>query len=240
MGYVRVGPGEITGPPKELMIRIRDERGATTFVETGTFHGDTAAWAAGVFGRVVTIERDPDLHRDSAARLGGLANVECVQGDSRAELQRIAQTLETPTIFWLDAHWSGGRTYGHADECPLLDELGALAASEVPRYLFIDDARFFLRPPPPPHDPASWPTLTEVVQSLGALGGTYVAVLDDVIVAVPATGSELVVGVLRTGRSDTLPESKELRRALRLMATGARMVARHAVRRLPSRRPRAL
>lgn len=44
-------------------------------------------------------------------------------GDSKIILKNLISTLKGPIIFWLDAHWSGGDTYGYKDECPLLDEI---------------------------------------------------------------------------------------------------------------------
>ena len=165
------------GLPPELARAARRAVGAHTLVETGTFLGASAALAAEMFKRVVTIEKDPGLY--AAAREGNrdLQNVEWVLGDSRDVLRQL--DLSTPTVFWLDGHWSGGDTAGEDDECPLLDELALIGPAHA---ILIDDARLFVEPPPPPHDPGAWPTLEQVI---AALGDRDVAIRDDVVVALP-------------------------------------------------------
>lgn len=197
MGLVRRGEAVVVGPPKDLISRLREAYDIPLFVETGTYEGDTALWASSVFARVITVERSPAQHERAVTRLAAAPNVECVLGDSRAHLAEIAAGLESPAVFWLDAHWSGGETYGCGDECPLLGELEALAHARAPRFVFIDDARLFLRPPPLPHEPESWPQIGEVVDAVRRLGDQYVVVFDDVIVAVPQSARDLVVHAVR-------------------------------------------
>ena len=49
-------------------------------------------------------------------------NITLLKGDTREHLDSIIANNEN-ILFWLDAHWSGGDTYGEEDECPLIDEL---------------------------------------------------------------------------------------------------------------------
>jgi hypothetical protein len=196
MGLTAAAP-VATGPPKALMLLVRDKHGADCFVETGTFEGRTAEWAASEFRRVVTIERSPRLFDVASALLRALTNVERVLGDSRTTLRDLAPTLTSPTVFWLDAHWSGGTTAGETDECPLLDELAAIASAPAAAFTFIDDARLFLRPPPPPHDPAAWPTLPDVIDAARAGAEQSIAVVDDIILAFPEGARELIVETSR-------------------------------------------
>src|SRR5262249_19203678 len=152
------------------------------FVETGTYTGRTAAWAAGAFGSVITIEASPELYAFAAEPLQCLKNVRRVLGDSREVLAPIVSSLAGPAVFWLDAHWSGPPTAGEHDECPLLEELQALARSPHENFVLIDDARLFLAPPPAPHRPEHWPSIDEVSEALSRLPhrGTTL-VFDDVI-----------------------------------------------------------
>ena len=155
-----------------------------TFIETGTFLGDSAAWASQRFERVYTIERSEDLWQRAQQRLAPLDNVTCLWGDSRQALKSLTTTAQERTLFWLDAHWSGDDTYGEKDECPLSDELEVILGNRPGSYVLIDDARLFLSPPPLPHNPANWPAVDQVVGLLSK-HGLYVVVLEDVIVAVP-------------------------------------------------------
>jgi hypothetical protein len=181
------------GVPETLVLALRDAFGIDRFLETGTHLGGTAAWAADVFGQVVTIEASEELHRQATARLGHLLNVRFVLGDTRAELAGEIERLGGPAIVWLDSHWSGGGTYGEGDECPLLREIEILRASRHEHHLLVDDARLFLAPPPRPHRAEQWPTLAEVVAALTSGDRPLeVLVLDDVLVAVPLAAKPLV------------------------------------------------
>ena len=44
------------GPPTSLMLELKLVYQINTFVESGTYLGGTASWAASVFDRVVTVE----------------------------------------------------------------------------------------------------------------------------------------------------------------------------------------
>ena len=102
-------------------------------------------------------------------------------------------------------------TAGETDECPVLDELRALAEGHPDDCVLIDDARLFVEPPPPPHKPDQWPSLDEVVVAIRATRPAHqVEVHHDIIVAVPPSAEDLVE---RFG--DTRPERASLiRRAL--------------------------
>jgi hypothetical protein len=173
------------GPVAQLMHDLRGRFGLADFVETGTFEGTTAAWAARTFDRVTSIELSEELHRRACERHAGQPRIRFVQGHSREQLKSVVAGLEGPALFWLDGHYSGGETAGELDECPVLDEIAAIDDSEVEHFLFIDDARLFLCPPPAPHRAEQWPSLGELVTALQHRRGGGIVVLDDVIIRVP-------------------------------------------------------
>jgi hypothetical protein len=180
-------------PPKELMLELQAAFGIRCFLETGTFSGATAAWAAAHFEEVITVEASAELHRQAAERHKGLGNVRFVQGDSRAVLRDIVAGVDGPLLAWLDSHWSGGATAGEGDECPVLFEIETLRASPHDHFLFIDDARLFLAPPPKPHDMAQWPALAPMMDALTRGERPFeVMVFHDAFVAVPPKARELV------------------------------------------------
>ena len=187
MGVVR------TGPPCELIDKLRARFEIPVFVETGTYKGDTAAWAASRFERVLTVERSEELHREATRRLTTFPNVKALLGDSRVALQKIIAEADQPAVFWLDAHWCGGQaSAGANDQCPLLDEISIIRESREPKYILIDDARLFLSPPSPPHRVADWPSLSEVLGALQYDEAARTVVLEDVIVSVPAAAWDIV------------------------------------------------
>lgn len=176
---------ERMGPPDWLVDRIRERFGVRTFIETGSFRGETAAWAAGRFERVLSVEAQRADYEAVVARHGGLANATFVHGESAAFLREVVPTLQADALFWLDAHWMGGSSHGAQSQCPLLAELAEVNRSPHAHFLLIDDARLFLAPPPLPNAAAQWPAMAEVMAALAAKD-RYTVVLEDVIVSVPA------------------------------------------------------
>jgi len=192
MGEVRFGA------PKELVLWIRDTIKAKVFVETGTNQAETAVWASDHFERVFTVEAFEPLHRKAVETFGDRKNIQFLKGDSRVHIRSLANSLSVPAIFWLDAHWCGEHTFGKSDECPVVGELELLNASKVPHVVLIDDARLFLKPPPAPHEATHWPDISTICSLLAAHDSNrYVAVHDDVIVAVPNASKAQLVEFLR-------------------------------------------
>lgn len=226
MGNIRVSP------LADLALSLRNEHQIVNFVETGTYQGETAAWAAQHFARVVTVEASPHYYQLAAQRRAALPGVEFRFGHSAPVLREVVPTLDGPALFWLDAHWSAGETYGAGDECPLLDELSAIVQRKAPNYILIDDAAYFTAPPPLPHDPAQWPGLAEIAAVLnGAAAPTYVAIFCDVIVALPRASTAAFVTFHRYHRpAPAHPQPRQ--------RSGVRGLYRRAVRLVrPSYRP---
>lgn len=174
------------GIPAEIALELARLGNATAFVETGTYLGGTTRWAAQHFASVYTIERAEVLYAQQSGELSKLAGVRPLLGDSRTVLPRVVAGLGgQKAMFWLDGHWSGGHTAGADAECPILDELSALANRDGD-IILIDDARLFLCAPPKPHRPSEWPTICDIVDALRAFRSRpCVQIVDDVIFAVP-------------------------------------------------------
>lgn len=133
-------------PPgvKQATIRRNAVHGGT-FVETGTFFGDTSAFARGFSKRVITIEPADELYRAAVRRFSGSATpVEVINAPSEEALPALVPHLQGDVTFWLDGHYSGGVTYEGADHTPLLRELDCLGphVSRLDRLsILIDDVR---------------------------------------------------------------------------------------------------
>lgn len=189
--------------PDHLAEQLRSELRLRRAVETGTYYGGGARRMARVFPEVVTIELSEQLHLQARLALANEPRITLLHGDSRALLPELVDP-SVPTLFFLDGHWSGGPTAGHGMECPVLDELEVLANGHPDDCLFVDDARLFAAPPPPPHDPAQWPTLLEVFDAVrAAMPRHHVTLLEDLVIAVPARAKPLVdaFGQRRAARS---------------------------------------
>ena len=162
-------------------------------------------WAASCFPKVFTIEYSREIYLKTATRLSGIGTIRALYGDSRAELQTIVPSLDSAAVFWLDSHWSGANTWGKGDECPLLQELAIIRQSRFENFIFIDDARMFLAPPPEPHDAEQWPSVQTVLAELGLVSHeTYTVIVDDVIISVPGRARRALVEYCRA-RSKVAP-----------------------------------
>jgi FkbM family methyltransferase len=170
--------------PKNLVLGIKQEVKIDNFIETGTFKGETTFWAADFFDKVYTIEISPEISRETASKSDCPKNIEFIVGDSREELPQLVKRVKGRSFYWLDGHWCTGAG-GKEAECPLMDELKAIAVSEKP-IIFIDDARCFLGPLPPPHNCKDWPAIDEIFTFFKEnFLNSYTTIIDDVIISVP-------------------------------------------------------
>ncbi len=185
MGSIHLEPLASLGTSLARAGRLR------SFVETGTFQGASLKWAAANFERVWTVEINPDYQRQAMQAVGPLPNVTFLLGNSRHHIAEICSELDGPALFWLDAH-AGAGFFGPNENCPLLNELEAVLASDRPHCILVDDARAFVAPPPPPFDYRKWPSLDEVMRVLLTRPGYHVTVISDVMIAVPGALRDLV------------------------------------------------
>jgi hypothetical protein len=171
--------------PADLAAELRDQLRLRRAVETGTYSGEGARRLAAIFDSAVTIELSRELWESARRSQADVPNLELRHGHSSEELPAVVDP-SLPTLYFLDGHWSGGPTAGEEQECPVLDELQAISAGHPDDCIFIDDARLFTAPPPPPHDPRHWPTLIEVIDAIrAARPDNHVTVLADQVIGVP-------------------------------------------------------
>jgi len=97
--------------------------GIKNFVETGTYLGNMAYGLRKNFKKIYTIELDKKLFFYSRRRLKDYKNIELYNGDSLDILPTILGKLRSPTLFWLDAHYSGGLTKGKKEGKTAIEEL---------------------------------------------------------------------------------------------------------------------
>lgn len=181
------------GPPDNLMLELASEFSIANFVETGTYQGCTAVWASNHFRKVFTIELSQHYYQETCDKYRHFNNIKFIFGDSRTELKKIVNELQEPAIFWLDAHWSGGATYGDDDQCPLIEEIKIIGDCRFDNFIFIDDARLFTSPPQPPHRPEQWSDIASIIKTIHAdPNDKYIVIIEDVIIAVPAFAKKIV------------------------------------------------
>lgn len=145
-----------------------------SFIETGTYRGDTLAMAAKMVSRSYSIELDESLCALARHRFRHQADVEILWGDSAAVLPELLESVERPAVVWLDGHYSGGVTAGEGN-VPIWSELNAALSSEVGHLVLIDDARLF-------NGTDGYPTIDALMQTISAhRQDESVRIVDDII-----------------------------------------------------------
>jgi len=127
-----------------------------TFVETGTYLGDTTYALKNTFKKLISIELDQNLYNRAFERFKHNPHIIILQGDSATVLPSVIATVSSPALFWLDGHYSGENT-GHSGlETPIMAELELIFNHPIKNHvILIDDARLFL-------GARDYPTLEEV------------------------------------------------------------------------------
>ena len=157
--------------PHKLAADLRDRLGLERAVETGTFQGGGARALAAMFPTVLTIELSDRYFELASAELAAVPNIAAEHGASPAILERLEPA---PTLYWLDAHWSGLDTAGEENPCPVLEEIAAIPAHRAD-CLLIDDARLFAAT----REPDRWPTLVRVLDLILCVPPEAKDLLDD-------------------------------------------------------------
>lgn len=164
--------GHVFTPPLDKLVGFcASELGIDVFVETGTFRGESAAWAARQFRRVITIEASAALHEQARATVAA-PNIEFLCGESEDLFGDLLVKVREPKLVWLDAHWCGDgapTAAGQDQQCPLLKELEALPLSPSDDVILIDDFHMFAVPPPAPFHLDQWPDVEAIFRTLQQL-----------------------------------------------------------------------
>jgi hypothetical protein len=163
-GHVRPMPERM----KRLTLRHYARRHALrTFVETGTFRGETIEFMLPETEEIHSVELSDELHAAAVEKFKDRAQVHLHKGDSGTVLPQIVDGLSTPALIWLDAHYSAKVTAHGPEETPILAELRAVfGRSKAAHVILIDDAREF-------EDKSTYPALDEVRKIADASGYDY-------------------------------------------------------------------
>ena len=187
---------------------LQRELSCDVFFESGGFEGDTIAVVKELFDRVVSVELAPTYAQGLRTRFLEEKNVEIVEGDSAATLEKMNAALrDSRVLYWLDAHWCDANAVDAAiHQCPLLRELRALGNLNEHSAVVIDDARLFLAPPLAPHEVTDWPTWTQISKLIEANSGSTheVMVVNDCIVIFPRAMQGAMAEYAQTRGADWL------------------------------------
>lgn len=131
---------------KAIIGKFKDFSNIKTFIETGTYEGDTILPMASVFKQLYTIEIKPEFSNSvrAKAQSRGITNINFIVGDSSVELEELLKTINESVVFFLDGHWCGINTGLGKKDCPLLEELRAIQKLHNHNsIIIIDDLRLF-------------------------------------------------------------------------------------------------
>jgi len=132
------------------------------FIETGTYAGDMIDAVKNDFGKIYSIELNKDLFNRAQRRFREYNHIHILHGDSSEVLPKLLQRVTRASLFWLDAHCSGGVTTRGDLETPVAKELLFIIEHPVKRHaILIDDADLFVGT----HDYPTFKRVRELVKS---------------------------------------------------------------------------
>jgi hypothetical protein len=137
--------------PDQTMFEFFVSKGATCFVETGTFHGGGVITALrNGFEKIISIEVAREFYEECLGKFAdpiSEGKVELIYGDSATSIADVCKRVEEPCVFWLDAHFQGVEAEFDASNCPLNSEIAAIIKRNNPNdVVLIDDLRLLQNP----------------------------------------------------------------------------------------------
>lgn len=126
---------------EEYVSRFKPE----VFIETGTYNGHMVLSMLNKFQKVYSIELDEVLCQKAIEKFCGYKHVKILQGESDKVLKQLLPEIQSSCLFWLDAHYSGGKTAKADIETPIMREIKCIFNHSLvdQHILLIDDARCF-------------------------------------------------------------------------------------------------
>lgn len=137
-------------PPSPLFIKqrclLRNGLPNATWVETGTFLGQTTQMLAKHSMQVYSIEPESKLFVRAHKLFSKHGNVEILNGTSEDVFPMLLPRIRGDVNFWLDGHYSSGITFKGSKDTPILDELDSIGRN-LDRFgkvcVLVDDIRCF-------------------------------------------------------------------------------------------------
>lgn len=164
---------------QQVLKHYGREYGLSTFVETGTFKGKMVEALVNDFRDIYSIELDDDLWHKAHHKFSGYDHVKILKGDSKVVLKEIVDKLKYPSLFWLDAHYSGRGTAKGETNSPIEEELSYVLGNYNNHVILIDDSRLF-------EDGTFYPKLGDLTKYIASFGCNIgISIRQDIIRIVP-------------------------------------------------------
>jgi hypothetical protein len=137
--------------PSPLFIKravlLRNGHPDSTWIETGTYLGETTRFLAKRSQFVHSLEPEPTLFANAKELFKNAGNVRIINGTSETVLPGLLPAISGSVNFWLDGHYSAGITYKGSQDTPIADELSCIARNLAHLNqvcVLIDDVRLFV------------------------------------------------------------------------------------------------
>lgn len=137
------------------------------------------------------MELSPELFLLSRQNLASCPNTKLYLGSSDKIFPRIFRNITSPTLFYLDGHWSEQNTAKGKSTTPIINEITAIKAQKkTDAVILVDDVRLFQKSLRPEriHGTArdGYPLLNEVIKSILEINKGYqFCFLSDAMLAFP-------------------------------------------------------
>jgi len=130
---------------KQMIIqKYAKQNSCDILIETGTYLGDTVYSQRKNFSQIISIELSSRLFKAAQNRFKDHSHIKILYGNSGKVLPEIMPGIATRSLFWLDGHYSSGKTARGERESPIFEELQAIFSNnELCHVILIDDARLF-------------------------------------------------------------------------------------------------
>ena len=140
-GYAAPSPSYI-----KQRVLLRNGTPNATWIETGTYMGETASFLSDHAKKVFTIEPAIKLYEAAKYRFASKPNIEVIHGLSETVFPELIPKLSGEVNFWLDGHFSAGPTHKGPKDTPIEDELACIEKhlkNFSKLVVLIDDVRCF-------------------------------------------------------------------------------------------------
>lgn len=160
---------------QQRILEYKNKFDLNTLVETGTFQGEMVEAQRKNFRNIYSIELSHDYYQKAVEKFERFKHIQIIEGDSSVKLKEVTKILNEPALFWLDGHYSGGKTAKGDLNCPIYRELDTVFSTNFDHVLVIDDAKDF-------NGTEDYPTIEELNKYVVAKRSNYkIDVRDNII-----------------------------------------------------------
>jgi hypothetical protein len=97
-----------------------------------------------IFEKLYSVELSNYYYENAKRLFRGIPNILLIHGDSGKQLEVLLKKIDSSVLFWLDGHYSGGKTAKGKIETPIIAELKNIFNNKFKHTILIDDARCFI------------------------------------------------------------------------------------------------